>query len=293
MAFAPPTSPYKIVLVGAGAVGTAVAELLRRRGHEIVGVASRTTASADRAAALLGSAAIPIDSKVLGTADIVLIGAADVAIPEVANGLAARVRPGAAAVHFAGAFGTALLAPLVDAGASALALHPVQACPDVELAIRRLPGSAWGVTTSPGAEEWATSLVREDLEGSPHVVGEEHRPLWHAAAVVTSNGLAALLASAEEMLHAIGVDDPGSVLAPLAIGTLSNTAETGGGSALTGPAVRGDLETVRRHLDALEGFPELRDAYVVATKLILAAARRAGRTDDQTRAALLALLDDA
>ena len=50
--------------------------------------------------------------------------------------------------HFAGAVGVAPLKPALDAGILAAALHPVQTCPGLDTAVRRLPGSAWGVTTS-------------------------------------------------------------------------------------------------------------------------------------------------
>ncbi|MFN2389527.1 MAG: Rossmann-like and DUF2520 domain-containing protein [Actinomycetota bacterium] len=291
MTFDAPPAPYRVVLVGAGAVGTAAAYLLRSRGHEIVGVASRSAESARRGAAALGSQRVELHDPIVGRAGLVLVGAPDHAVAGIAEALGPRLEPGAGVVHFAGSLGVAPLAAVVASGAAALALHPVQACPDAATAIRRLPGSAWGVTASPGADRWARDLVTDGFSGTPVEVAEPDRPLWHAAAVMASNGLAALLGAGESLLDGVGVGAPGDVLGPLLAGTLANALEGGGGArTITGPAVRGDAVTVARHLAALEGRPYDRRAYVLATLLVVAAARRAGRIDESTYARIVGLV---
>jgi predicted short-subunit dehydrogenase-like oxidoreductase (DUF2520 family) len=170
----------------------------------------------------------------------------------------------------------------MEAGASACAIHPVQAIYSVDAGIERLPGSAWGVTCSdPGAEERMIELIDRDLDGFSVVFPEPLRPLWHAAAVVTSNGIAALMAVGEALLAEIGVDDPARVLGPLAAGTVENARRGGGGSAtLTGPVIRGEAETLERHLSALaERTPEQGERYRAVTALIIRVARDAGRID--------------
>ena len=272
----------RIALVGAGNVGTAVAYLLAQKGHEVVGVASRSSGSATRAAERIGAAVYSIED--FPSADLVLIGTSDAAIEEVADRVAPRVDEGAYVCHFAGSMGAAPLKAVLERDASACAIHPVQACPSVDAALNRLPGSAWGVTCSDsGADDAMTSFIRDDLDGIPIVVQEEVRPIWHAASVATSNGIAALMAVGETLLREIGVEDPVEVLGPLAAGTVENArAGGGGGPTLTGPIVRGDLETVKRHVDALKDRPgELMDAFKVVGLLILQAAQREGRIDPE------------
>ncbi|MGH2734294.1 MAG: Rossmann-like and DUF2520 domain-containing protein [Actinomycetota bacterium] len=280
----------KVALFGAGRVGTAVAALLGRAGHDVVGVASRTPASAHRAAERLGCPTFTFES--LPPADVLLIGVVDGAIPEVATALTDRVR-GGVAVHFAGSLGLGPLVPLIEAGASGAALHPVQACPDVDSAIRRLPGSVWGVTCSDRLSDWARELISRDLEGLPVDVAEQHRALWHAAAVVSSNGIAALLAFGERILETIGIEEPERVLGPLAEGVVANAAAGGGGGAtLTGPAVRGDHETIARHLRAFEEGPTgMTSAYARVTQLIVEEARAADRIDGRVAQEMHALLE--
>jgi predicted short-subunit dehydrogenase-like oxidoreductase (DUF2520 family) len=288
----PASSHLRFALVGAGRVGTAVAALLQGTGHEIVGISSRTSRSAKEAAARLGASAFDSVSSI-PDADLYLIGAPDDAIASVARELAVSVPAGALVCHFAGSLGTGALTAISAARGRPCALHPVQACPDVDTAIARIPGSAWGVTCAGVVEDEIFRLIREDLEGDPVRVREKDRALWHAAAVVTSNGTAALLSVGESILAAIGVDAPERVLGPLASGVVASArAAGGGGVTLTGPVVRGEISTIERHLAALEERAEdLVAPYASATRAILAAARQSGRVDTRAAKALGALLE--
>lgn len=273
MTFEPMEAPLRIALFGAGNVGTAVASLLAKAGHEVVGVWSRSEASAERAAALL--AAPRCDPARAPDCDVALIGVSDRAIDDVARSLS--ISPHAMAVHFAGSLGVEAMAALDCAKA---ALHPVQACPTLDAAIERLPGSAWGITTSIGDEERARTLVERDLGGRAVVVAEGHRVAWHAAAVTTSNGIGALLASGEAILTSIGIDDPIGVLGPIAAGTVANARAGGGGAkTLTGPVVREEWDAIARHAQALAGDPGLSELYRNTIRSIALAASRAGRID--------------
>lgn len=278
----PHSSAQRVFLAGAGRVGTAVAALLQRSGCEVVGVASRTDSSARRAAELLSAPIFSLDGA-LPAADLWLIGATDDAIPTLAGQLAPRVQSGVA-MHLAGSLGVRALRALEGAASGTAALHPVQACPDIDTAIARLPGSAWGVTTSEGYAEWARILVEERLGGRAHPVPEDGRVLWHAASVITSNGIAGLLAFGEAVLATVSDSTPVDVLGPLAAGTVQNARDGGGGGAtLTGPIVRGETSTVERHLRALgEKSPDLAAGYAQVSRTILESARRAGRLDKAT-----------
>lgn len=224
--------------------------------------------------------------------DVIVLGVPEVALEQTVSalggGAAARVL-----VHLAGSAG---IGPLRSASAAAAlcALHPVQACPDVDTAVARLPGSAWGVTCSDGALEWARRLISEDLAGDPIEVREEGRPLWHAAAVTTSNGISALMASGEALLAAIGIDSPDRVLGPIAAGTVANARDVGGGAAaLTGPVVRGEGDVICRHLDAvIESAPALVEVYVHTLRSIVASAAASERIADSDAEDLMSLLEE-
>lgn len=281
-----------IALVGAGTVGTAVSWLLAQKDHEIVGVASRNPESAAAASRRLGADVYAIEE--IPDADLVLVGVSDAALEPVSTTIEDRISKGELVCHFAGSFGPSVMKALVRKGAKVCATHPVQACPTIDAAIARLPGSAWGVTCSdPDAEARIFELIERDLDGYPVRVREQDRSIWHAAAVAASNGIAALLATGESILSDIGIDDPFRVLVPLAEGTVQNAREAGGGAAiLTGPVVRGERETVRRHVEALRDRPGAQFAqYRAAALLTVQAAVAAGRIDERTAAEIMAELE--
>ena len=291
---AEPLDRTRFVLIGAGRVGTAVASVLQAAGHQPVGIISRSPSSARRAAARLGASVFEqLDD--IPPADLVLLGVGESAIDDVAGKLALHVVPGVVVVHFAGALGLAPLRPLFGMGARGAALHPVQAMPTIDVAIARLRGSAWGVTCPPDLRDWAHTLIQRDLDGVPFDVREEDRPLWHAASVTTSNGIAGLMSAGERMLSSIAISEPERVLGPLAAGTVTNAIEGGGGSAtLTGPAIRGERATIERHLEILRTrAPELLEPYRLATMLVVDGALAGGRMSaDDARAVHSLLRDD-
>jgi predicted short-subunit dehydrogenase-like oxidoreductase (DUF2520 family) len=286
----PARSDLRIALIGAGRVGTAVSELLRRRGHSIVGVSSRRAESSERAAAFLET--VVFDHRTgLPPGDVFLLGVSDGAIPSVTSEIAPFLHDGAVVIHFAGAVGLAPLAAANAAGAGAAALHPLQSFPDVDTAIERLPGSAWGVTASDGLETWIHDLVTDELEGFPVTVSEAARPLWHAAAVTTSNGIAGLLSTAESMLASVGIPRPESVLGPLAAGTVANARQRGGAEILTGPVVRAEGATIAAHLEALAtAAPHLVEDYARVARIIVGSALRARRIGEEEAERMLGLL---
>jgi predicted short-subunit dehydrogenase-like oxidoreductase (DUF2520 family) len=289
-----PPQRTRLALVGAGRVGTGVAALLRFAGHQVVGVHSRSPESATRAAERLEA---PVVERIddLPLSDVVLIGAPESAIEEVASALALRAVPGMVVVHLAGAYGLSPLRPVIHSGARGAALHPVQAMPSVERALQRLRGSAWGVTCPEDLRGWAHALIKDDLGGHPIDVAEDDRPLWHAASVTTSNGIAGLMSAGERILASIGIEHPETILGPLAAGTVANARDGGGGSAtLTGPAVRGERDTIERHLDALRSHaPHLVHVYSLAARLVLDGAEAGERIDQNAADELRGLLEEA
>ncbi len=283
-------SEATVLVLGAGRVATAAATLLQRSGFKVAGVWSRTPESAARASDLLAAPLVDVDSP-LPPADVALIGASDDALEPLAERIAVSLQSPTLACHFAGSMGVGPLQVLAGRTGGVGAIHPVQACPSIDIAIRRLPGSAWGITSSPGAEARCDALVAR-MGGTPVHVEEEFRPVWHAAAVATSNGIAAVIGVGEALLARIGIEQPQEVLGPIAQGTVANAREGGGGAAtLTGPVVRGEAATIERHLVALDNYaPELVSNYSDVATAIVGAAVQGGRLSGVDASKILKLL---
>jgi predicted short-subunit dehydrogenase-like oxidoreductase (DUF2520 family) len=278
----------RVAVIGAGTVGTAVAVLLRRGGHRLVGV-SGGAATEDRATTHLPGVPVrePVDAA--AGAELVVIGTPDDAIePAVAElATAGALATGTWVLHLSGSLGLDALRAAVEVGGRRLALHPLQTFPDVGAALEGLPG-CWIAVTADDTEgaRIGEGLV-EDLHGVPFALSDELRPLYHAAAVFASNSVVTVSAIAESLFEAAGVPDPRAAMAPLQRATLDHVERLGAAGALTGPALRGDAGTVRRNLEALERHaPELVSVYVALARSTLQLAERSGRASPAARSAV-------
>lgn len=291
MTSAAPPRRFSLCLVGAGRAGTAVAAALQEAGHSVVGVASRTAGSAETAAARLGAPVVDVEA--LPRCDVVLLGVPESALESVGAAIAEAMSPGTVVWHLAGAAGVTPLAAVARLGGLRCALHPVQAFPDPDAGLARLPGSAWGLTCDEGIREWAGAVVAEDLGGRVFELAEADRPVWHAAAVTAASGAIAIMSLGEQLLGSIGVREAGDVLGPLAGASVANAAARGASASLTGPAVRGEWGTVGSHVRALEAAaPELVEPYREATRLILRVAEGAGKVTPEARRAAASVLGE-
>lgn len=218
-----------------------------------------------------------------GTTALIL-AVPDSALAEVAHDISMTgpAPGGCAAFHLSGALSTDVLAPLHGAGYGVGSIHPLQAVADPWLSGDRLIGAAFAIAGEPIAVGTARRIV-DALGGMPLVIPPALRPTYHAAAVIASNYLIALLALAARLLEEASVE-PATVLPallPLVRGTLDNLEHLGVRAALTGPIPRGDAETVRLHLSRLS--PDDRLLYCCLGFELLRLARDAGL--DERRAA--------
>ncbi|WP_018222243.1 Rossmann-like and DUF2520 domain-containing protein [Salinispora pacifica] len=249
---APTPRSLTVGVIGVGRVGAVLAAALAAAGHRVVAATGGSAASRARMALLLADVPRrPADSVARAATDLLLVAVPDDALAEVVAGLAetGALRPGQVVAHTSGAHGLAVLAPVVGAGASPLALHPAMTFTGTPDDLTRLPGISYGLTAPAQLRPFATRLVA-DLDGVPEWVAESDRALYHAALVHGANHLITLVNEAADRLRDGGVTEPERVLAPLLRAALDNALRLGD-DALTGPVARGDAGTVERHLTQL------------------------------------------
>ncbi|MET9064790.1 Rossmann-like and DUF2520 domain-containing protein [Streptosporangium sandarakinum] len=263
-------------VVGAGRVGSALGAALARAGHRIVAASGVSDSSRERAAERLGVAPSRPE-EVVARSDLVLLTVPDDILPGLVSGLAgtgADLR-GKMVAHTSGAYGLGVLDPAAEAGALPLALHPVMTFTGRDDDLRRLVGISYGVTAPGPLRPVAEALVIE-MEGEPVWIEDSDRPLYHAALAGAANHMVTLIAESADLLGRIGVEQPGRMLGPLLGAALDNVLRLGL-AGLTGPVVRGDAGTVRKHIDALIlAAPEAADAYVALARLTADRALAAG-----------------
>lgn len=264
-------------IVGAGRAGLSLGALL----HERAGVPLLFSARAPAAPAhpvfhLPSVRYAPLDERLAPSAlRGVVLAVPDAALGEVAGRLAALRLPPAPVLHLSGALGTDVLEPLARAGHPTGALHPLAALADPVSGARSLVG-AWFAVEGGGEAGALARWIAAAADGRVLDVAPGGKPLYHAAAVLASNYVVALLDAAESLMAGAGVEraEARAALCRLAAGAVENVARAGPAEALTGPIARGDAPTVERHLGRLSG--EERRLYSVLGRRVLELARRRG-----------------
>jgi predicted short-subunit dehydrogenase-like oxidoreductase (DUF2520 family) len=228
-----------IRIVGPGRAGRSLGAALGSAGWDVLPLLGRN----DR----LDHAALGVDAVVL-------------AVPDDAIAVvAASVRPvaGSVVLHLAGSLGLDVLSPHPRRAA----LHPLVALPDPETGARRLlSGATFAVAGDSMARAMASALGGTAVE-----VADGDRAAYHAAACMAANHVVALLGQVERVARTAGV--PWEAFLPLAASAVEDAGRLGPRQALTGPAARGDWDTLARHLQALE--PQERSAYRAGVGLAL------------------------
>ena len=288
------SSMTRIGVIGAGRVGAVLGAALRAAGHEIVSVGGESPASRTRIVTLLPGVRVDKPTAVARACDLLLLTVPDDMLGNVVSMLAASgaLREGQYVAHTSGRHGLAVLQPAADLGAHVLAMHPAMTFTGTDVDLARLPGCVFGVTAADETVDLAATLVAQ-LGGSSVRVPEDLRALYHAGLAHGANHLVTLVAQAMDLLRAAGVDDPAATLRPLLNASLDN-ALTYGEAALTGPIVRGDVETVRAHLAGIAATaPSTLPSYVVLARATANSAVLDGRLLPIRAAKLVGILNDA
>ncbi|HRH70256.1 MAG TPA: DUF2520 domain-containing protein [Flavobacteriales bacterium] len=248
-----------ILIIGTGRAASHLGHAMRRSGHRIEGVVGRSAVHSRALGNDLQAPAFLLNDG-LPTADILLIAVSDDAIADVAMNIPIG---NAVVIHASGASDLDKLLPHPDRAV----LWPVMSLsPGAPMDFAHVP------LVIDANTDRAHNTVRS-LAGtlSDHVTRLTHaqRELVHATAAVSLNFPVHLLMRAQALLKTNDIDP--TILGPSFRAMAEKATSVGASEALTGPARRGDLGTVRHHLDRLGQDPELRAAYALLSSMILRA----------------------
>jgi predicted short-subunit dehydrogenase-like oxidoreductase (DUF2520 family) len=251
-----------VAVIGAGRLGQALAIALKSRRYSIVALVARHRRKAEQAAAVVGKGGLrPSTLAVtqlaeLPAANLILITTPDDAIEQTAQRLSKLFSSEnrATVLHTSGALSSEVLNSLRAVGFETGSIHPLVSISEPIAGAEALRSAFYCLEGTRKAKTMAASLVR-DLGGNSFTIKPENKALYHAAAVMASPHLVSLFDLATGMLAACGLSQRKSqqVLAPLLESTVNNLKTSNAQQALTGTFVRGDVATVRRHLEALSG----------------------------------------
>jgi predicted short-subunit dehydrogenase-like oxidoreductase (DUF2520 family) len=254
-----------ISIVGLGNLGSALALTLPPAGYDVRFLAVRGKRSGEPQTIALArrikARVVEIGKRPLDT-EIVWITVPDDAIAGVARLLAqSQDWKGKIVFHSSGALTSDELVSLRDKGARVASVHPMMTF--VRGAVPEMAGVAFAVEGDAAAVRAARSIV-EDLGGDAFVIKKQNKVLYHVFGSFASPLAIALMTSLEQVALEAGIrkKDIKRLMAPLLWQTLRNYLKHDAASAFSGPLVRGDVATVRKHLAELKKLPEAKAVYV-------------------------------
>jgi predicted short-subunit dehydrogenase-like oxidoreductase (DUF2520 family) len=275
-----PSRKPTIAIVGAGTLATFLAVALNDAGftvNEILGRDSpRSLRRARSLAAKVGARGVTAYSAALD-ATLLWFCVPDHEIRRAASALADHLLARALvrqkviaryALHSSGALSSRELNPLQTAGVAVASAHPLMTF--VAGAHPSLTGVSFAIEGDDAATRLARRIVRE-LGGQSFSLPTGRKAAYHAWATLTSPLFLAFLVTLEEAAHAAGLTplDARRKSLPIIQQTLANYSSLGPAPSFSGPLVRGDAETVAKHLAALKKHRGAREVYVALARAAL------------------------
>jgi predicted short-subunit dehydrogenase-like oxidoreductase (DUF2520 family) len=187
----------------------------------------------------------------------------DAAIADAAEKIA-RLRPsltGQIVVHSSGALTVSALDAVRRTGAQVASVHPAMTFPTRDVV--PLDGVLFGIEAEHAATRRLLHALVRRIGGSPFDLSSKDKPMYHAAGTLASPLLVSALTSALEAARRAGLDEKTSRrwVQALAGPTIRNVFARGADKSFSGPFARGDAETIRLHLNALQPHPILAAVY--------------------------------
>lgn len=252
----------RVFILGAGQVGTGLFRALRAAGVDVLALHSHRPSPVATSSGPLPAALGDANTVIVAVRDEQIDDALAELVDSTASSGRRRLASGTVIVHTSGGAEPELMTRMSDFGVSGGTFHPLVPFSNPERAPELLRRAWIGIDGDDPARATSRRLAghlgARTLEIPPGM-----KSFYHAAAVISSNFPVVLAAVATGILTDTGIPEKSAQRAvhSLMEAAVSNIADTPPADALTGPVVRGDADTVHRHLQALRHNPDARALY--------------------------------
>ena len=269
-----------IGIIGAGKVGVSVGRYLKDNNIQISGFYDIDSDNAAFAAQFTQTDCFSDLEELVKVSDTLFITTPDNVIGSVwdciKNNMSVQNK---IVCHFSGALSSDVFTDSQSTGAGVCSVHPMLAFSD-KLTSYRIPANTFFAIEG---EETAVSAVKslfESLGNTVCRINKSKKSLYHTAASVLSNEIVALLDMGYSLLEQCGFsrDDAVGATKNLVSGNVKSVLENGCVNALTGPVERNDLQTVKKHVESLEGGD--RQIYILLAKRLVKLAKEKNEDRD-------------
>lgn len=240
----------KVVIIGSGNVATVMGGQIATAGHTILQVVARREEPAARLAEAWGCGYTTQWEETNREADLYIVSISDRAL----EGLGTVLQlPGKLVLHTAGAVaGNVLLTVSANSGV----LYPLQS---LRSEIRPFPEFPLLISANQPEDLPAIAAFARTISRRVEQVDDVNRLKLHVAAILVNNFSNYLYTQAWVFCREEKLDF--SLLQPLIRETAERIARYAPPEVQTGPAIRGDRETIRRHLEILNNYKDLSELY--------------------------------
>lgn len=243
---------YKIAVIGAGKLAYSLSSALVKSGYNVQSIVSRKLNSAK---SLAKQFSIPQYSnslkKIPAEVNVFFLTVPDGEIKKVADALSGIKKNfvGSLCIHFSGVENISALKALAKKGCATGSLHLIRPFPSKNIVdIKNSPASI--ETESMQSKTFLLQLCRK-LKLKSHTINSEEKVFHHIAAVHSSNFLVGNLFNAFSLISSKS-KYPQSILKKTTQSALDNVFKLSPAKALSGPIDRGDVYTIKKHLEALD-----------------------------------------
>lgn len=219
----------------------------------VSGYYSRTFESAITAADFTKTKAYHHLEALIGVSDTLFITTPDGEIGQVWDCIAKYKLDNKVICHFSGSLSSNVFSGIETTGATGCSIHPMYAFSDKFSAFEQFHTACLTMEGQKKALENMTELFGKKLGHKVLTVAVADKAKYHAAAALASNYMIGLFQASLDLLEDCGFleVDSRQLLAPLVTGNVNAMLEKGTTASLTGPVERNDIETIQKHLKAI------------------------------------------
>ncbi len=246
----------KIGFVGAGRAGCSLGKYFTRKAAQadvtVTGYNSIVEEEARWAAEFTGSSVFERIEDVIAASDAIILSTPDGAIKKVWDTIDKKNLTGKMICHLSGSLSSDVFSGIDTYGGYAISIHPMFAFSNKDSVYQQLDSVNFTLEGHPYAVN-AWQQLLDALGNRSVVIDQAKKPKYHAAASILSNQVIAVLATGYELLEECGFSEKEArtFSAALVRDNVEHVIADGCVSALTGPIERGDVGTVKKHLQEL------------------------------------------
>ena len=251
----------KIVMIGAGNVATHMAQRFFAQQVPILQVYSRKKKNATALAKKINATATHQLSEIYPRADVYIIAVHDSAIEKVASELEYLSDKSRLFVHTSGATPSTVLKPYFK---NYGVFYPLQTfSKERPIDYSNIPIC---IDAKYKRDQTLLKYLASVLSENIYEISDKERAILHVAAVFVNNFVNHLYQIGDTITQKENLSF--EILKPLIQETMLKIQNHAPADMQTGPAIRGDENTIKKHLDYLEKYPQFAEIYKLISESI-------------------------